>query len=272
LKPFDVEVMDLIKLLMGSLLSSFKNVIETIALPAPTASYDESHPRLQMIGGEDGVKTACMIYQVNDKKLAIIYCHGNACDIGQMDGFLLKLSQDLKINIISLDYEGYGLTGGTPSEAGCMRSLETVYKHLITSGRKPSDIILYGTSIGTGPTVKLAHNVNLQSEQKLRGILLQTPYTSVVGVVSESIACTSFYTTTKEGNPDLFRTVDLIGDIECPILIIHGRKDEVISYSHSEYIEKLNKKITLITLDDATHNNIESKYYETIIRSLIILV
>lgn len=239
---------------MGSLFSSSKAAIEAIALPAPTCSYITDHPFLTMI---DGVAT--MRYLNNNSRQIIIYSHGNATDIGYMHTTLLSLSRRLNCNIISYDYEGYGLTEGTPSEQGCNRALEKVYKHLISQNYDPKEMILYGVSIGTGPTVQLAY---ANKDVKFKGIVLQTPYTSVVSVVSESVAYSSYQTSVFGtcSNPDLFLTSKKIPEIVSPITIIHGTKDEVIPYDHAVKLSKLNDNIKLITLENAGHNNIERNF------------
>ena len=238
---------------MGSFCSSSKATIENIALPAPQCSYNRSSPNLTMI---DDVAT--MWYIQNCSKTIIIYSHGNATDIGYIQSLLLQLSEKLKTSIVSYDYEGYGLTPGTPSESGCNRSLKKVYNYLIHNGYSPTDIILYGVSIGTGPTIELAYK---NKDAKFKGIVLQTPYTSVVGVVSRSVAyCSETTSSFSFSNPDLFLNSQKIPSITSPITIIHGTKDEVIPYDHAVKLSELNDNIKLVTLENANHNNIERDF------------
>src|SRR5438128_241608 len=115
---------------MGSATSSAQMLIEAAAFPAPNPpSYDHEHKNLFFVSTRNSRKVECMKYEYDEHKdenknerTVILYSHGNASDIGHMDNFLSGLAKDVKVDIVSYDYEGYGLTGGKPSEAGCIRS------------------------------------------------------------------------------------------------------------------------------------------------------
>jgi pimeloyl-ACP methyl ester carboxylesterase len=258
--------------------------------PIPQIGYTQSHEKLKYIYSSNSKKIACMLYNFeNTDKNVIIYSHGNATDIGRMDSLISKLSRDLNIKIISYDYAGYGLSDGKATEQGCIESICAVYNYLLKEGYKSNNIILYGVSIGTGPTIDLAERVSLKN-MKLKGILLQAPYTSAVGVVSSVIetslnTCGSFV---ENLNP--FRSVEKIGQVICPIIIIHGTYDTIISHSHSIKLKEAfegkpsstreafegkpsstreaNKSIELILIEGAGHNNIETNHYNIIIESI----
>lgn len=255
---------------MGSTSSWIKPKIEHSAFPGPAyRGYKESNKNLFFIG-KDKTKIACMAYGEETKYTyspIIIYSHGNATDIGHTHKYLSDLSKDLRVKIITYDYPGYGLSPGTASESECIRAIDAVYNYLILSGYDPGDIILYGSSIGTGPTVNLGQRIN-----GLKGLVLQTPYTSACGVKSEYAEYTSDTCTSVMENPNIFRTIELIGKIKSPIMIIHGTADQVISYSHAtnlfELIKNNNNKNKLVTLTGANHNDIESNFYDAIIDTL----
>ncbi|XP_035842007.1 alpha/beta hydrolase domain-containing protein 17B [Helianthus annuus] len=87
----------------------------------------------------------------------LLYSHGNAADIGQMYDLFIDLSIHLKLNLIGYDYSGYGRSSGKPSEQNTYADIEAAYKCLEeTYNTKQEDIILYGQSVGSGPTVYLA--------------------------------------------------------------------------------------------------------------------
>ncbi len=254
----------------GKVTSLLKQPIENMMFRPPYPEYDRDHPKLTFFGPING-RVACMCNIVNTKPMIILYAHGNSCDIGRVDNFLETLSKNLDINIISYDYEGYGLTMSlnpnvTPTVNGAIRSTETVYNALVDKLKiHPSNIILYGTSIGTGPMVKLAANL-AESGIHVHGILLQTPYTSIFGLGMEMICGfgaesveTSFnYVGNVVTNTNIFTSYEDIKKIKSPIVIIHGLKDEIIPYSNAQRLHKLAQQSRLITLPDANHNNIES--------------
>lgn len=247
--------------------SSIKRPIERIMFPFPRPGYDRSHPRLRFIGPTDH-RVACMTYIVNTNRPTILYGHGNATDIGYLNDFLENhLSRDLDVNIVSYDYEGYGLGADGPlsaTELGCIRATETVYNYLVDDLKiQPSDIILYGVSIGTGPIVKLGAGLAEQGID-VRGILLQTPYSSIFGVVSETLETSCYYASSVVENPNMFKSGEEIGKIRSPIAIIHGPDDEVIPYANAERLHRAAKNSKLVRILTATHNNIENvaEHYE----------
>lgn len=260
---------------LSSLSSASKITIEALAFPAPKPiGYNVTFNDFQFIKN-----VATIFHQVigklkkHNKKLIIIHSHGNATDIGYMNNTLNMIAKSVGIDIISYDYEGYGLTKGedgnpcSPSEQGCIRSIRTVYDHLISEGRQPSDIILYGVSIGTGVTVDLAQKLSDEGII-LKGILLQSPYTSVVGVISEMAAISSAYSAPEEYNPNILKNNEKIHKVKCPITIIHGTKDRVIPFDHAIKLEQLNNNIKLVPIVNAGHNGIEETYSSYIFNEL----
>lgn len=255
---------------MGCTMSS-KNPIELLMFPVPPVKYSESDKKLKFLFTTKLNKIACMFYKINDNKKIIIYSHGNACDIGYMNNFISNLALDTNTNIVSYDYEGYGLSEGKPSEKGCIEAICAVYNYLISKGYSSTDIILYGTSIGTGPSVDLAERVSLIN-MKLRGVLLQSPYTSIAAVAHKSFEASAMSCTSIMDNPNPFRSSEKIGNIIAPIIIIHGEKDEVIAHSHAVELKNINKSIKLISIPNGTHNNIDNKYYGIVRNSIMELL
>jgi hypothetical protein len=78
-----------------------------------------------------------------ENKLTIIFSHGNSCDIGVIYPFLVDLSTQLKADVISYDYSGYGLSEGTPSEKELYKDIEQVMDFVIFQLRiKQESIVL----------------------------------------------------------------------------------------------------------------------------------
>jgi fermentation-respiration switch protein FrsA (DUF1100 family) len=257
---------------MGLTGSSVRKYIESNAFQPPEPGYTRTHPNLYMIDSVGHSQIATMHYKVNNGEKIIIYSHGNATDIGYMDTFLSNLAKTIRINLISYDYEGYGLSRGVASEAGAIRSINIVYNHLISIGYLPNEIILYGVSIGTGPTVELASKLS-QYGEKLGGVLLQTPYTSVAGVVSQIAEHTFYASSYVVENSNIFRSSETISLITVPVTLIHGDRDEIIDHSHSvtlyKILKKTNRYAKFITIPYARHNNIESDHLNILIRCLV---
>lgn len=186
----------------------------------------------------------------------LLYSHGNAEDIGEMRQLLDVMSSTFKVNMLIFDYIGYGLNKGVPSEKGCTVAIRAMYDYLLSQGVPSEKIILYGRSIGSGPTVDLAYclaNENL----KIGGVILQSPIKSAVRVVSNSLHYVPCL--------DIFDNYYKIVYVNVPIIIFHGTNDKVVPYSHGKDLSKkltsYEKKIEFITIEGAGHNNIECSYF-----------
>ena len=91
----------------------------------------------------------------------MIFSHGNAEDIylveNWVNSFFLK---QVNVNAVIYEYTGYGESNGKiPIEQSLYDDIETVYLYLTENlGIEPSTILLYGRSIGSGPTCYLAEH------------------------------------------------------------------------------------------------------------------
>ncbi|KAI9087607.1 hypothetical protein K1719_030477 [Acacia pycnantha] len=178
-------------------------------------------------------------------KSTILYSHGNAADIGQMYELFVELSIHLRVNLLGYDYSGYGQSSGKPSEHNTYADIEAAYKCLEENyGAKQEDIILYGQSVGSGPTSDLAARL-----PHLRAVVLHSPILSGLRVM---------YPVKRTYWFDIYKNVDKIPLVKCPVLIIHGTADEVVDCSHGKQLWELcQEKYEPLWLKGGSHCNLE---------------
>ena len=90
----------------------------------------------------------------------------------------------------------------------------------------PKKIILVGRSMGTGPGTHLA------SVREPAALILISPYTTLKDVIIHKVG--------KIGNyifKEKFYSIEKIKNVKCPILFVHGQRDTLIPYSHSEKLK-----------------------------------
>ena len=218
----------------------------------PSYSQDEVD---FIVSTQGGMRIACFQVQSrNPNGLTILYSHGNGEDLGMIRSHLEKLSES-GCNVISYDYPGYGLSSGDPTEDGCFESIDSVLSYMITDlGIKKDKIILWGRSLGSGPSCYLA------SQNIFAGIILESPFLSAFRTVSE-IPIIPW---------DYFQNIKFAKDINVPSLVIHGRWDEVVPFRHGKRLHNLlGGTKEFLQIKHASHNDLVQKggslYKETII-------
>ncbi|XP_073007225.1 uncharacterized protein [Typha latifolia] len=175
----------------------------------------------------------------------LLYSHGNAADLGHMYDLLVQLSFHLCVNLLGYDYSGYGQSSGKPTEQNTYADIEAAYKCLIENYRaKEEEIILYGQSVGSGPTVDLATRL-----PHLRAVVLHSPISSGLRVM---------YPVKRTYWFDIYKNIDKIPQVNCPVLVIHGTSDEVVDWSHGKQLWELCKdKYEPLWLKGGKHCNLE---------------
>ena len=105
----------------------------------------------------------------------IIYFHGNAEDINVSYSFLVYLQKNFKLSVIAVEYPGYGLyKDSSPNADLILNDAEYVYNYLNKRlGYDEKNIIIFGRSIGSGPSTYLA------SKYKPGCLVLMSPFTSL---------------------------------------------------------------------------------------------
>ncbi|KAJ4962005.1 hypothetical protein NE237_021915 [Protea cynaroides] len=177
--------------------------------------------------------------------LTILYSHGNAADLGQMFELFTELSLHLRVNLMGYDYSGYGQSTGKPSEQNTYADIEAAYRCLEKSyGAKEEDVILYGQSVGSGPTLDLATRL-----PRLRAVVLHSPILSGLRVM---------YPVKRTYWFDIYKNIDKIPLVNCPVLVIHGTADEVVDWSHGKQLwDCCKEKYEPLWLKGGNHCNLE---------------
>ncbi|KAL2896046.1 Alpha/beta hydrolase domain-containing protein 17C [Bienertia sinuspersici] len=178
-------------------------------------------------------------------KLTVLYSHGNAADLGQMYELFGELSVHLRVNLMGYDYSGYGQSTGKPSEQNTYADIEATYRCLVERyGVKEEDVILYGQSVGSGPTLDLATRL-----PKLRAVVLHSPIMSGLRVM---------YPVKRTYWFDIYKNIDKIPSVGCPVLVIHGTADEVVDWSHGKQLwEHCKEKYEPLWVKGGNHCDLE---------------
>ncbi len=210
--------------------SSYGNVQELVG------SREQSF----MLNSSNGNKIAAVYLPKAGASYTILHSHGNAEDLGDVM-FILRKIQGLDFNIFAYDYQGYGKSEGTPTETNTYADIDAAFDYLTRELSIPaSQILVYGRSIGSGPSVDLA------SRQPVGGLILESPFLSI----SKFLAVGNIFPFDK------FANVTKIPLVRSPVLIMHGRKDEVIPFAQGEELyNTANQPKRNLWVAEAGHND-----------------
>ena len=193
----------------------------------------------------------CLFLKANSNstvpKFALFF-HGNAEDINLATEMLDHIRNTLSINVIAPEFAGYGIYSGYPTEGQIFNDSLSVYDYLTGKmGISPNNIIIFGRSLGTSVATHLA------SKRKPSALILISPPLSIRHVVADLLGRFVSYAVKNR-----FKSYKMIGDVECPILIIHGQVDSLIKYYHATELYNLSKApCELILPENMDHNQFD---------------
>ena len=181
-----------------------------------------------------------------EKEMTWLWFPGNAGNISYRLDNLRLLHHRLSLNIFIFDYRGYGRSQGRPSEEGTYLDAEAALTYL-RSRRDidPEAIIFFGRSLGS------AIAVNLATKHKCLGLILESPPTSLVGMMKRL-----FPSLPPEELPIKYDSLSKIKRISVPLLILHGDCDEVVPFFMGRKLyEAANEPKQFYTIENAGHND-----------------
>jgi fermentation-respiration switch protein FrsA (DUF1100 family) len=219
-----------------------KNVIPVNRLPHGVQEI--------FIETEDKISLQSYFIHSKHSDKVIIYFHGNAGNIGHRLPDLLKLSS-FGLNVLGVSYRGYGKSQGKPSEAGIYMDGDAALNHAILElGFPAENVFIQGRSIGTCVAIHVSR------KKEIGGLILVAPLTSGADQAKASgLGLISFMA------GDSFNNIGKIKDVLCPVLIIHGSKDNVIPIAMGATIfEKVRSKKKFVEIKGANHNNLSTKF------------
>jgi abhydrolase domain-containing protein 17 len=206
----------------------------------PGSSYKDGSEivRLQTADGEI---IAAKFYENESAAYTILFSHGNAEDIGNIDPFVRQL-RDAGFAVLTFDYRGYGLSEGSPSEEKVYKDIQAAYYHLVKNRNVPAErIILHGRSLGGAAAVDLA------ARYPVGGLILESTFTSAARILT-GFRILPF---------DKFDNLAKIAAVTCPVLVIHGKLDTTIPFDHSEKLfVAANDPKTSLWIENAGHNDL----------------
>mmetsp|Transcript_46516 Transcript_46516/g.92443 ORF Transcript_46516/g.92443 Transcript_46516/m.92443 type:complete len:298 (+) Transcript_46516:77-970(+) len=197
------------------------------------------------------------------QQMILLYSHGNAEDLGLHLDYIDALSRHTGADVFSYEYVGYSLSkldGAEASEDACLRSIDAAWRFCVEDLKiPPQRVVIYGRSIGSGPSVDLASRETVEgtnvSPKDAGGVLLQSPLESGARAVLGNFV-------SYVGYPlDIFRNYEKVGKITAPVAIMHGTADEVIPVANGKALHSLlQRPFEPLWVENAGHNNMPQEF------------
>jgi fermentation-respiration switch protein FrsA (DUF1100 family) len=169
-----------------------------------------------------GESTVGWYFPIPDAKGTVLFSHGNGGNISLWI-HAIDVYRDLGLNVLLYDYGGYGQSTGSPSEKRCYADIRAMWDWLTQAkGIAPKSIVLVGRSLGGGVTSHLAAEVTPGA------VSLESTFLSATKVGKEALPILPIGLILRHK----FDTESRIVQFSAPVLVCHGKHDEVIPYHH----------------------------------------
>jgi fermentation-respiration switch protein FrsA (DUF1100 family) len=217
------------------------------ARPPDLHATGVANARAVTVHTKDGLDLlAWFIPPANDASPVVLYLHGNGGNIGDRAHRFARLSR-FGWGVLLLEYRGYGGNPGAPTEAGLLEDSRAAYRMLRTDGMAASRIILWGESLGSGISARLA------SEVEVGAVLLESPFTSIAAVAQQRFPFVPVDWLIR----DRFELLGRIGKVRVPVLVMTGGLDTIVPpVMGREVFAAANEPKVLWFVPDAGHNNL----------------
>ncbi len=158
----------------------------------------------------------------------ILFLHGNA---GSLTNRIHKINhfKNMNVNFLIIAWRGFSGNKGNPNEKGLYEDARSAIRWLKSIGVEEKNIIIYGESLGTAIAIEIAQNRNFA------GIILESPFTSMINAGKDKYP----YLPIKLMLKDKYETNKKIKNVSSPILIMHGKVDNVVPFYMGKKIYEL---------------------------------
>jgi fermentation-respiration switch protein FrsA (DUF1100 family) len=210
----------------------------------------------------DGVKLSGWFVPAERSRGVILFCHGNAGNIShRLES--VQVFYRLGLSTFIFDYRGYGQSEGKLTEQGTYLDAEAAWRYLVQKQQvDPTEIIIFGRSLGGAIAAWLAR------DHPPKALIIESTFTSVRDIGAELYP----YLPVRLLSRFDYNAMDYLRQVNCPVLIVHSRDDEIIPFSHGRRLfETANEPKEILEIT-GTHNEgfmTSAKRYEDGLDSFI---
>ena len=162
----------------------------------------------------------------------ILLFHGNG-ELASDYDMLAPLYTDRGINLLVVDYRGYGRSGGHPTAEALIADGRTIFQQtpavLEQHGLTCPRLYLMGRSLGSAAAIDIA----AQDDGTIAGLIIESGFAFTFALITRLSTIT--YSSDHE-NSHGFGNAEKIAEVTVPTLIIHGTYDWIIPLGDGEVL------------------------------------
>jgi len=176
----------------------------------------------------------------------VLFFHGNAGNVSHRLEHALALTA-AGLDVLLVDYRGYGRSTGRPSEEGLHRDARAARAALLAGGLvDPARLVCMGESLGGAVALRLA------VEAPPLACVLQSTFTSL-----REVARQHYPAPLSALAGDAYPNLERIALLRAPVLILHGDMDEIVPFAHAQALfEAAREPRRLRVVPGAGHNDL----------------
>ena len=182
----------------------------------------------------------------------LLWLHGNAGNISHRVNNIAALNRRTGLGVLIVDYRGYGLSDGSPSEDGLYMDAEAAFEFLASDvGLNPAkDIVLFGRSLGAGVAAEMA------TRHAVRCVIMESGFTSTIDMARATRPAWLVYALMPLISAR-YDTLSKIGNIKSPVMIVHGDHDDIVPFYMAEQLyEAAREPKRFHAVRGAMHNDV----------------
>jgi uncharacterized protein len=178
----------------------------------------------------------------------LLFLYGNGSSVSNVL-WLFQAFRRQGINVLIPEYPGYGMSGGTASEAGCYEAARVAHDHLLARPDVDPDLIVIG-----GWSLGGAVAIDLAAQRPAAGLAVIASFTSMHEMAR------------RRSLPGLpvnrflrhrFDSVSKLPAIDCPLFLAHGRRDLMIPFEMMDELAAVCPTPTVVhSVDTGGHDDI----------------
>jgi hypothetical protein len=228
-------------------------------LPMPAETVIRTNVELPIPGGEGGHLRG-WLFTPKESRGGLLYLYGNGQRAHRVAGRLHWLAETFALEVLCIDYRGYGFSDGSPTRETLLSDAVAVHDFLAERRADGGPLFLYGRSLGSIPAI------HVSAAREVDGLILEGAPSSAAEVIRTWDSYASWalrWLIRVRPSRELVelrpQPVDRIRDVTAPLLSIHGELDQrvPVRFGRKLFDAAGSSRKSWCLVEGAGHNNLE---------------